>query len=138
MKDSFESFVNKINYLHSENGCLWDKQQTIESMKKHIIEETEEVVQAIDKKDYDNLKEELGDLLLDILHVCVIAEKNKLFDVKSVLNEIEKKIVRRHPHVFGDKKFSSVEEIERHWKIIKEEERKLKQQEQEEKLKNKS
>lgn len=136
MKESFESFVKKVEQLHGlhgHEGCLWDKQQTIESMKKYILEEAEEIAEAIDKKDYDGLQEELGDLLLNITHLCTLANQQGLFSYKDVIMHIEEKIVRRHPHVFGDVKFSSVEEIEVHWKKIKAEEKRMK----EEKLKNK-
>lgn len=130
MKDSFELFVKKVEQLHGlhgHDGCLWDKQQTIASMKQYILEEAEEIAQAIDKQDYDELREELGDLLLNITHICTLAKQQKLFSFKDVISDIDEKIVRRHPHVFGTKKFNSIAEIEAHWQQIKAEEKRLKE-----------
>ncbi|MBI3032941.1 nucleotide pyrophosphohydrolase [Candidatus Woesearchaeota archaeon] len=131
MKESFESFVKKVEQLHGlhdHEGCLWDKEQTIESMKKYILEEAEEIAEAIDKKDYDELREELGDLLLNITHICTLAKQQSLFSYKDVIKQVEEKIVRRHPHVFGNATFGSLEEIKAHWKKTKAEEKRLKEE----------
>ncbi len=136
MKDSFVAFVKKVEQLHGiqgHEGCPWDKQQTIASMKQYILEEAEEIAEAIDKQDYDELREELGDLLLNITHICTLAQQQELFSFKDVIKDIDEKIVRRHPHVFGTRKFNSMAEIEAHWQQVKLEEKRLK----EEKLKNK-
>ena len=124
---NFQEFLDIIQKLRSEQGCPWDKQQTILTMKEFILEEAQEIVDAIEKKDNEELKEELGDLLLNILLIAQIAKEQNLFTIEDVLISIKEKIIRRHPHVFGDVKVSSIEEIRDNWE-------KIKQQEKQEKL----
>lgn len=92
-----------IHILRGENGCPWDREQTHETLKRCLIEETYEVIDAIDKKDTDNLEEELGDVLLQVVMHAEIAEETGKFDLKNVANRVSDKMIRRHPHVFAEK-----------------------------------
>ena len=98
--EALERLVEIIRFLRSEEGCPWDQVQTHESLKKCLIEESYEVIDAIDKKDSDLLEEELGDLILQGIFHSLIAEENMQFDVKKVLNRVSDKMIFRHPHVF--------------------------------------
>ncbi|MGM0380808.1 MAG: MazG nucleotide pyrophosphohydrolase domain-containing protein [bacterium] len=119
----FEKFVELVAHLRSEKGCEWDRQQTMESMKPHLREETEEVIEAIEDEDMAGVCEELGDLLLHVVFFTRMAEERDLFDIDEVLNGIHEKIVRRHPHVFDDLEVENTEEILDNWKKIKENEK---------------
>ncbi|MBI5392294.1 nucleotide pyrophosphohydrolase [Candidatus Woesearchaeota archaeon] len=129
MQQNFQEFVQLIEQLRSENGCPWDKEQTFITMKEFLIEEAQEIADAIDKDDIEEVKKELGDLILNILLVTQIAKEKNLFDINDVLSAIREKVVRRHPHVFGDVKVNSIEEIRQNWekiKLIEKEEKRLK------------
>ncbi len=119
----FESFVEKIKFLRSEEGCLWDRQQDFESMCPHLMEEAREVVEAVQSGDISSVREELGDLLLHVVFFSQIAAESGEFTITDVIHEIKQKIIRRHPHVFGDLELSSTEEIVTSWEKIKQEER---------------
>ncbi len=106
-----------------ESGCPWDRKQTFDSIIPHTIEETYEVVDAIHKKDWSNLKEELGDLLFQVIFYAQMAKEEGLFDFNGVVDTLNEKLVRRHPHVFGDEVFSSEEEITANWDKVKQQER---------------
>ncbi len=125
MKESFEELLKVMERLRKE--CDWDKEQSFETLVPYTLEEAQEIAEAVEKKDWDNLKEELGDVLYHILFYSEIAKEQGLFDIKDVLKEARKKLVRRHPHVFGDVKVSGVKEIKENWKRIKEEEKKEKE-----------
>lgn len=99
--------------------CPWDKEQTHDSIKAATLEEAYEVVEAIDNADMKELKSELGDLLLHIVFHSVIAEENKNFTIDEVIKTIEEKLIRRHPHVFGDVKVNGNKDITRNWEAIK-------------------
>lgn len=99
--------------------CPWDKEQTHDSIKAATLEEAYEVVEAIDDADMKELKSELGDLLLHIVFHSVIAEENKNFTIDEVIKTIEEKLIRRHPHVFGDVKVNGNKDITRNWEAIK-------------------
>ena len=88
--------------LRSEDGCPWDKKQTHESLKRYLLEETYEVIEAIDQKDTENLVEELGDLLFQIVFHAQIGEEDDAFSMADVIQGINEKMIYRHPHVFGD------------------------------------
>ena len=121
MKKTFGELVDINKELREK--CPWDKEQDFESMKQAILDEAEEVVEAIEKKDYDNLREELGDLLHNILFITNIAEEKGLFSIKDVMKDINKKLIRRHPHVFGDEKAETPEDSMKIWKKVKEAEK---------------
>ena len=111
--------------LRSDIGCPWDRKQTLESMKKCLADETQEVFEAIDNKDMDNLCEELGDVLLQVVMNSQLASEDDKFTLEDVINGVSKKLIRRHPHVFGDEEPAKTEEeaLDR-WKAMKEKERK--------------
>jgi len=101
------------------NGCPWDMEQTIESLAPFIIEEAYEVVSAIDSGVTEDIKEELGDLLFQVIFVSRIAEEEGEFTVEDVIKTLVEKMVRRHPHVFGDKLADTPEEVLVHWEEVK-------------------
>ncbi|MBC6680079.1 MazG family protein [Zhenpiania hominis] len=124
--EKFDEFVATIAALRSENGCPWDRKQTHESLKECLVEETGEVLEAIDKKDDANLCEELGDVLLQVVMHAQIAAEEGRFTIEDVINGVNEKMIRRHPHVFGDIKVSSVEEGLDLWEQIKQKEKEAK------------
>jgi len=105
--------------LRSKNGCPWDREQTHKSLLPYLIEEAYEVVDTIEAGDDERLKEELGDLLLQIIFHAQIAEEEGRFDIQEVIDHLNDKLKARHPHVFGRKKASSSEEVLRNWEHIK-------------------
>lgn len=116
----FNELLEIIAILRSPQGCEWDRAQTFESMKKCLTDETNEVLSAIDNKDYNNLQEELGDLLLQVLLNAQIAKENGLFDFGNVIQTLSEKLIRRHPHVFGDEpRPTTPEESLALWKKVK-------------------
>lgn len=119
----FNGLVTTIRKLRGKNGCPWDKKQTIESLKKYLNEEFEEIIQAIDADDSGNLCEELGDFLYLIIMLAEISEKNKHFDLGDVIRGINEKLTRRHPHVFGDAVVTDEKSLRQQWRRIKAEEK---------------
>ena len=116
---NFNDLVEIMKFLRAPNGCPWDRVQTHESIRSNFIEETYEVIEAIDNKDSELLKEELGDVLLQVVfHSEMSAEEND-FDINDVINGICKKLVVRHPHVFGDVKAENSEEALKSWDNVK-------------------
>src|SRR5512143_685861 len=105
--------------LRGENGCPWDKEQTRESLKPFIVEEAYEVLEAIDEKKPEAIKEELGDLLFQVVFQCQIAKEKEEFDMSDVIDKIGKKMVARHPHVFGDADYKTSAEVLVHWEAQK-------------------
>ncbi len=126
MDDRFIRLVNIIAKLRAEDGCPWDKEQTLQSLKPFLIEEAFEVIEAIDKEDMEGLKEELGDVLMQVVMQSQLAKEQGLFDIQDVLACACEKLTRRHPHVFGDLKFENSEEVIAHWKRIKKQEKEIK------------
>lgn len=106
-----------------ESGCPWDKKQTFESVVPYTIEETYEVVDAIYNQDYQNLKEELGDFVFQAIFYSQLAKEKGLFNFSDVINEVNEKLIRRHPHVFTEQSFSSDEEIRANWDKVKQQEK---------------
>ena len=126
---SFESFVEIVAHLRAPDGCPWDKEQTHESLRKHLLEEAYEAITAIDSGNFADMREEFGDLLLQIVLQSQIATEEKHFNVNEVIQAIHSKIVRRHPHVFGDLKLEGVQGVLANWEKLKENERREKKQE---------
>lgn len=120
---SYDDFLDIIAKLRAPGGCPWDMEQTHESLKKCLIEESGEVIEAIDNKDDENLCEELGDLLLQVVMHAQIAAEEGRFTMDDVVQGVSEKMVRRHPHVFGDAKVTSVEEGLDLWNAIKQQEK---------------
>ena len=127
-KELFAEMIDIIAKLRGPEGCLWDRKQTLESLAPNILEEAEEVSEAVKSNDLVNLCEELGDLLMVILMQIEIAREKGLFTYSDVLTGAVKKFVRRHPHVFGDVKVNTPEEALAVWKKIKREEREEKEE----------
>ena len=105
--------------LRSPEGCPWDREQTAVSLRRHLIEETYEVVHAIEDGDTDQLRNELGDLLLHVVMQATIAEQRGEFTLADVLEEVMKKLIRRHPHVFGSARATHPDEVKRNWERLK-------------------
>jgi len=115
--------INLIRVLRSPDGCPWDKKQKSRDIGKYILEEAYEVVDALENKNNQNVKEELGDLLFQILFLADINEEEGLFSLSDVIAGVREKMIRRHPHVFGDEKINSVQEVKDNWQKIKKAER---------------
>jgi MazG family protein len=122
-KKLFTEMMNIITKLRGPEGCLWDRKQTLESLTTNILEEAKEISEAVKSQDIDNLREELGDLLMVIFMEIEIAREKGLFSYSEVLTGAINKFVRRHPHVFGDVKVNTPEEALAAWKKMKEEEK---------------
>lgn len=122
-KYTYEDFLDIIAQLRAPGGCPWDQKQTHESMKECLLEEAQEVIEAIDNKDDENLCEELGDVLLQVVMHAQIAAEEGRFTMEDVVQGVSEKMVRRHPHVFGDVKVDSVEEGLDLWNAIKAQEK---------------
>lgn len=122
----FDELLEVADQLNGPKGCPWDRKQTFESLQKYVLEEAEEVSLAVSNKDYENLKEELGDLLYTIIFYAKIASKKNLFAIEDIISGVKEKLVRRHPHVFGEEEILDAESVSKRWQEIKEEERKQK------------
>jgi MazG family protein len=123
MSESFDRLVEIMDRLRDPGGCPWDREQTLASLAPYFLEEAYEVVDAISAGDPDKLCEELGDLLLQIVFVARIAREEGAFDIDSVCGAISDKMVRRHPHVFGDREVTDSREVLQNWEEIKRGER---------------
>lgn len=122
----FEDLITVVEVLRSEEGCPWDREQDHKSIRRDFIEETYEVIEAIDTDDPKLLREELGDVLLQVtFHAQIEAEKG-VFDIEDVANDICVKLIHRHPHVFGDVQADTSEKVLSNWEIIKSEEKERK------------
>ncbi|HKM18130.1 MAG: nucleoside triphosphate pyrophosphohydrolase [Firmicutes bacterium] len=120
---TLQSLLDIMAKLRSEQGCPWDRQQTHESLTRYLIEETYEVIEAIDQKDFKALAEELGDLLLQIVFHAQIAAEAGNFSMDDVIAAVCEKMIRRHPHVFADTEVESVQDVLVNWEAIKQQER---------------
>jgi len=109
--------------LRAPNGCPWDREQSHESLKKYLMEECSEVLDAIDDGDMNELKDELGDLLMNIFFQAQIANENKHFNIQDVAQSISEKMIRRHPHVFADANAEHSEDVDKIWQEVKEKEK---------------
>jgi tetrapyrrole methylase family protein/MazG family protein len=122
---SFEAFAEIIAHLRApEDGCPWDLKQTHESLRKHLLEESYEAISAIDSGDFESMREEFGDMLLQVVLQAQVANDEQQFNVNQVIQGIYSKIVRRHPHVFGDVELDGVDGVLANWEKLKEKERK--------------
>jgi len=115
----WQRFLDVVAALRGEHGCPWDKEQTYESLTQYVLEEAHEVVASVLEKDADKLREELGDLLLEIGLYCQIASERGDFQAEDVLAGIIAKLIRRHPHVFGDEDIRTAGEVRERWEEIK-------------------
>jgi tetrapyrrole methylase family protein / MazG family protein len=122
-EEKFAQLVQIMSTLRSEKGCPWDRLQTHQSLRQHLLEEAYEVIETIDEGRIHDLAEELGDVLLQVVFHAQMASEQELFDIGTVLTHINDKLIRRHPHVFGDVKINTAEEQIVHWeqtKVLKE------------------
>lgn len=120
MTSAVERLVQVMDQLRSPGGCPWDAQQTHESLARYLLEETYETLEAMDQGDLTSLREELGDLLLQIVfHARIAQETASDFTLEEIAQGVVDKLVRRHPHVFGDVEFESEEQLEANWAAIK-------------------
>lgn len=115
----FEELVHIVKKLRAPDGCPWDREQNLYSIKEQMLEEAYELAHALDSKDVPNIQEELGDLALHVVFHSVMAEEDGLFTVEDVLEGINDKLVRRHPHVFGDTQVDDSDHVVRNWEAIK-------------------
>jgi len=121
--ENLEELIDVICKLRSPEGCMWDREQTHKSLKPNMLEEAYEAVDAIDSGDRKHLKEELGDVLLQVILHAQIASENNEFNIDDVAKRIKDKLIHRHPHVFGDKNVTCTEEILHNWEQLKNEEK---------------
>jgi MazG family protein len=122
--ERFERAVAIMERLRAPGGCPWDREQTFDSIKPYTLEETYEVLEAIDNRDWHELPGELGDLLLQVLFYSEMAKEQGTFSIDDVLDRLSEKLVNRHPHVFGEVKAETSAEVKRNWEALKTEERK--------------
>lgn len=118
-----ERLIEIVATLRSENGCQWDREQTHKTLRPNMLEEAYEAVDAIDDDNINNLKEELGDVLLQVVLHAQIAKDNNEFDIEDIARELSEKLIHRHPHVFGNTKVNSTQEILDTWDKLKKEEK---------------
>jgi tetrapyrrole methylase family protein/MazG family protein len=121
-----EKFINLleiVEILRGPNGCPWDKEQTNESLLPYFLEEAYELMESVDRKDWDTFKEELGDIMLHVVLQAQISSENSGFNVSESLDILNEKLVRRHPHVFGDKKADAAFHAKQNWEAAKHEEK---------------
>src|ERR1700734_112112 len=126
--ERFERAVAIMECLRAPGGFPWDREQTFDSIKPYTLEETYEVLEAIDNRDWVELPGELGDLLLQVLFYSEMAKEQGTFSIDDVLDRLSDKLVRRHPHVFGDVKAETSSEVLRNWEALKAEEKKSRKQ----------
>lgn len=117
--ESFTKLLNVAARLLGPNGCPWDQEQTLLTLQPYLLEEAHELVDAIDSGDAKKMKEELGDFFYTAIFVAKLAEKENLFSLDESLDSITEKLIRRHPHIFGDVQVSGSEDVMRNWEEIK-------------------
>jgi len=115
----FQKLIEIMARLRAPDGCPWDREQTFDSIKPYTLEETYELLDAIDRREWNEVAEELGDFLLQAVFFAEIGAEEKLFTIEDALEAINRKLVRRHPHVFGETSVSSAEEVKDNWEMIK-------------------
>ena len=114
--ERFERAVSIMERLRAPGGCPWDREQTFDSIKPYTLEETYEVLEAIDNRDWEELPAELGDLLLQVLFYSEMAKEQGTFSIDDVLERLANKLVHRHPHVFGDTRADTSADVKRNWR----------------------
>ncbi len=121
--EKFATLVEMMARLRAPGGCPWDRKQSFDTIKPYLLEETYEVMDTIDARDWKGLAEELGDLLLQPVFFAEMAAEQGLFTISDSLDAINEKLVRRHPHVFGDAAAETPEDVKRRWDEIKKDEK---------------
>ena len=122
-ESQFPKLVELMARLRGPNGCPWDREQTYDTIKPFLLEETYEVVDAIGRRDWEELANELGDLLLQVVFFAQMAAEDRHFTIEDVISRIYTKMVRRHPHVFGDAQAATPADVLRNWEVLKAEEK---------------
>lgn len=117
--DSFKQLVDLVARLRAPDGCPWDRKQTPETFKGYLLEETHELLEALSGDNREHIREELGDLLFQVVFLCQLYSERGDFTLGQVIDGIHAKMIRRHPHVFGDAKVESEEDLRRQWLAIK-------------------
>ncbi len=117
--DSFKKLLDVAAVLLGPNGCPWDREQTLLTLQPYLLEEAHELIEAIDSQDPQKMKEELGDAFYTIIFIAKLAEKEKLFTLSESIASITEKLIRRHPHIFGETKVADSEDVMRNWEEIK-------------------
>jgi tetrapyrrole methylase family protein/MazG family protein len=128
--EKFQKLTEIMSRLRAPGGCPWDREQTFDSIKPYTLEETYEVLDAIDRRDWQELAEELGDFMLQAVFYAQMAEEQRLFTIADALDAINAKLVRRHPHVFADESAETAGDVKRIWGEVKAAEKKEKGKEQ--------
>ena len=118
---NIEKLIKTVKKLRSQDGCEWDRKQTHETLVPYLLEETYEVIEAIENKDYAALKEELGDLLLHVIFQADLAEDNKIFSIEDSINNVNEKLINRHPHIFNNEDNIKPEDV--NWELTKQKEK---------------
>ena len=122
--NEFDKLIDIVKKLRAPDGCPWDRKQTLYSLKDALIEENCELIDALDNKDIENIKEELGDVLLHVVFHSQTACEDGLFNIEDVICGINEKLIRRHPHVFKNEHYETAEQVKERWDEIKKEENK--------------
>lgn len=120
--DAFEKLLRVAATLMGPNGCPWDKQQTLMTLQPYLLEEAHELIESIDCQDPQKMKEELGDVIYTVIFIAKLAEAEKLFTLGEALDLVAEKMIRRHPHIFGETKVEGAEDVMRNWEEIKKQE----------------
>lgn len=122
--EEFDKLKDICDQLHGPKGCPWDKKQTFRSMRAHLLEETHELLEAIDEDDNCKMVEELGDVLFEVVFYAKLGEISKRFTLEEIIQTVCEKLIRRHPHVFGNLFVEDADDVARHWERIKKMEKK--------------
>lgn len=117
--DEFKKLIAVADQLLGPQGCPWDREQTFFTLQPYLLEETHELIEAIDLKNPSKISEELGDVLYALVFIAKLGEKESTFTLADSIRSVAEKLIRRHPHIFGDKKISSTEEVEANWEEVK-------------------
>lgn len=120
---NFDELIEIVERLLAPDGCPWDREQTVTSLRPYLIEEVYEIVEAIDLDDNTKISEEVGDVFFHLVFICKLAEKEGRFTLAHTLQSIADKLIRRHPHVFGEAQIESVDEVVAQWELIKKKEK---------------
>lgn len=121
----FDELIQVADTLNNpQGGCPWDLSQTFQTLRSYILEEAHEALEAVDSGDEEHMMEELGDLLYTVVFYAKIAERENRFTLKQILSRLREKLIRRHPHIFGEKRDASIKEVMQKWEEIKKEEKK--------------
>lgn len=123
--NKFGKLIKIMRKLLSKDGCIWDRRQTHKTLIKYLNEESIEFIEAVRKKDFNAMKEELGDLLLQIIFHCELARREKKFDIYDVIDCLSSKLIRRHSHVFDRVKVKNISDVIKNWERIKRKEKKI-------------